>query len=125
VRKASETFIETLKSDRALFSIYFEDAITELKTGDVETATIMFEQLAEAKSAHLEAAPAGASTALPRQDGYIPTQDNLETLWNMVCVQNTGEHRACFMANWVRGYIKIPQAVRLRIEAAAAIAGNP
>jgi len=38
-----------------------------------------------------------------------------ENLWQMVTIQDTGLLEASFMANYLRGTIKIPREVRIRI----------
>jgi len=52
---------------------------------------------------------------LKHDDGRIATQEVLENLWRAVVMQDTGERRATFMVNWLRGTIKIPHDVELRI----------
>lgn len=54
---------------------------------------------------------------LENNDEEAPRQVDVEKqqLWDMVTVQDTKEHEAAFMVNWLRGSIKIPQDVRSRI----------
>lgn len=50
---------------------------------------------------------------IAQRDG---NRNELQMLWDVVCVQETGEQKAAFMVNWLRGTIKIPEEVMVRIK---------